>query len=151
MKSLDRERDRAELLRRMEHLQADTPARWGRMSAAQMVCHLADAFRMALGEQAVTDVSRLRDRTFIKVIALYLPAPWPPGIQTVREIDQGAGGGTCPGDFAGDVAAVGDLMQRVAGPRAAWPRHPIFGRMSRRAWLRWGYLHVDHHLRQFGG
>jgi hypothetical protein len=28
--------------------------------------------------------------------------------------------------------------------------HPIFGAMSERAWLRWGYLHMDHHLRQFG-
>jgi hypothetical protein len=30
-----------------------------------------------------------------------------------------------------------------------WPAHPIFGAMTRRAWMRWGYLHVDHHLRQF--
>jgi hypothetical protein len=28
--------------------------------------------------------------------------------------------------------------------------HPIFGPMSDAAWLRWGYLHMDHHLRQFG-
>ena len=30
-----------------------------------------------------------------------------------------------------------------------WPAHPIFGPMTLRAWMRWGYLHVDHHLRQF--
>lgn len=28
--------------------------------------------------------------------------------------------------------------------------HPGFGRMSQSDWLRWGYRHVDHHLRQFG-
>jgi hypothetical protein len=28
--------------------------------------------------------------------------------------------------------------------------HPIFGPMSKADWLRWGYLHMDHHLRQFG-
>jgi len=28
--------------------------------------------------------------------------------------------------------------------------HPIFGRMSLWEWQRWGYLHTDHHLRQFG-
>jgi hypothetical protein len=26
----------------------------------------------------------------------------------------------------------------------------VFGRMSQAAWLRWAYLHMDHHLRQFG-
>jgi hypothetical protein len=30
------------------------------------------------------------------------------------------------------------------------PTHPFFGPMSREDWLRWGYLHADHHLRQFG-
>ena len=29
-------------------------------------------------------------------------------------------------------------------------RHPFFGAMSPNQWLRWGYLHTDHHLRQFG-
>jgi hypothetical protein len=31
-----------------------------------------------------------------------------------------------------------------------WQRHPIFGVMTEQEWLRWGYLHMDHHLRQFG-
>jgi hypothetical protein len=28
--------------------------------------------------------------------------------------------------------------------------HPIFGVMNESEWLRWAYLHMDHHLRQFG-
>jgi len=28
--------------------------------------------------------------------------------------------------------------------------HPIFGQMTEKEWMRWGYLHSDHHLRQFG-
>ncbi|HEV2663419.1 MAG TPA: DUF1569 domain-containing protein [Blastocatellia bacterium] len=28
--------------------------------------------------------------------------------------------------------------------------HPYFGAMSESQWMRWGYLHCDHHLRQFG-
>ena len=30
------------------------------------------------------------------------------------------------------------------------PPHPIFGPLSHAAWLRWAWLHTDHHLRQFG-
>jgi hypothetical protein len=26
----------------------------------------------------------------------------------------------------------------------------MFGSMQRTDWLRWGWLHADHHLRQFG-
>jgi hypothetical protein len=28
--------------------------------------------------------------------------------------------------------------------------HSIFGSMTNQDWMRWGYLHADHHLRQFG-
>ena len=41
-------------------------------------------------------------------------------------------------------------VERFATQRGGWPAHPIFGRMSEAEWLRWGYLHTDHHLRQFG-
>jgi hypothetical protein len=27
--------------------------------------------------------------------------------------------------------------------------HPLFGSMEHADWMRWGYLHTDHHLRQF--
>jgi len=26
----------------------------------------------------------------------------------------------------------------------------MFPEMNEREWMRWGYLHADHHLRQFG-
>ena len=31
-----------------------------------------------------------------------------------------------------------------------WQAHPMFGLMPDRDWLRWAYLHMNHHLRQFG-
>jgi hypothetical protein len=60
--------------------------------------------------------------------------------------------GTKPGDFAADLAELESLVERIAtvGKGYDWPAHPIFGRMSESAWMRWAYLHVDHHLRQFG-
>ncbi len=152
MKTLAREQDRAEVLGRLKAVRPDSPRRWGRMSAHQMVCHLSDAFLMGLGQKGVSDATGLRQRTVIKWIALYMPLPWPPGRTRTRpEIDQEVGG-TTPGDFAADVARLEALVEGVtAQPRSfEWPPHPIFGRMSEAAWLRWGYLHMDHHLRQFG-
>jgi hypothetical protein len=153
VKSLARSQDAAEILSRLERLRPDSARRWGRMTVHQMVCHLADAFRMVTGEKAVVEISSAAQRTVVKWIALYAPLPWPGGrISTVPEFDQCQGRGTAPEDFAADVVRVRALVERMrreAGT-VAWPRHPIFGRMSVADWLRWGYLHVDHHLRQFG-
>jgi len=83
-------------------------------------------------------------------MALNLPVPWPSGILTRPEIDQEAGG-TKPTEFASDVAQVESLLDLMAAQgRTTCPAHPIFGRMSQKAGLRWAYLHTDHHLRQFG-
>ena len=151
MKTLANAGDRAALLQRLNAIRPDSPRRWGKMSAHEMVCHLGDAFRMATGEKAVSPATSVLQRTLVKWTALYAPLPWPPGILTRPEIEQGLGG-TCPGDFASDVAAVATILDAFARRDGSveWPPHPIFGPLSRKAWLRWGYLHTDHHLRQFG-
>lgn len=152
MKTLAREHDKAEVLGRLRALRPDSARRWGRMSAHQMVCHLSDAFLMGLGQKSVSHAAGLRQRTMIKWIALYLPLPWPTGtLRTRPEIDQEVGG-TTPSDFAADVARLEGLVALLTTqPRSfEWQPHPIFGRISEGAWLRWGYLHMDHHLRQFG-
>ncbi len=115
-----------------------------------MICHLSDAFLMMTGEKAVSSASVRMPRVLVKWIALYLPLRWPEGILTRPEIDQQCGG-TRPVEFAADVVRVETLLDVVTMPKARFePEHPVFGRMSHKAWLRWGYMHMDHHLRQFG-
>jgi Protein of unknown function (DUF1569) len=151
MKTLARAGDRSEILRRVRLVSADARPRWGRMSAPQMICHLGDAFCMATGEMTTSPATGLVERTVVKWIALYAPFRWPPGIRTRPEIDAQVAG-TKPGEFAADLARLEAVFALVtAEPRVFdWAVHPIFGRMSDRDWLRWGYLHMDHHLRQFG-
>jgi len=151
MKTLARDDDKAEILRRLAALTPRSERRWGKMTVHQMVCHLADGFRMSSGERAVKDVAALHRRTIVKWIALYAPMRWPPEIQTVPEIDALVAG-TPPGEFAADLADVAVRLEAflaMARDGRCVP-HPIFGRLSPSAWMRWGYLHMDHHLRQFG-
>ena len=151
MKTLARPRDRAEILRRLRAVRPDSVRRWGRMSPHQMVCHLADSLRMVMGQKAVSDATSPLQRTIVKWIVLYVPLHWPAGIPTRPEVDQEQDG-TKPVEFAADVAQVEELLEYVTANANTLHRkvHPIFGSMSAAAWLRWAYLHTDHHLRQFG-
>ena len=149
MRTLARPDDLAELLRRLQSVHAASAARWGRMSAHQMICHLSDAMLVATGRKAATPRTGPLQRTLIKWIALYFPARWPAGIATPAEIDQHVAG-TRPQEFARDVQELETRLRRFAEEQPIRPPHPIFGVMSRKAWLRWAYLHTDHHLRQFG-
>ena len=151
MKSLASEADRAEIFARLERVRPDSARRWGRMSVHQMVCHLADANRMALGRKQATSPCGLLQRTVVKWVALYAPLRWPPGIVTSPELDQLGVVATPPTDFAADLAEVAALLRiMLADTRSLTRPHPVFGPMTEAAWLRWAYLHTDHHLRQFG-
>jgi hypothetical protein len=152
MKTLGRECDKAEVFRRLRALRHDSIRRWGRMSAHQMVCHLSDACRLLTGGRPARLVASPVPRPVMKCVALYVPVRWPAGLPTTPELDQDVGG-TRPVDFDADVAELVRLLDQISTDRRghlAGSLHPIFGRMSESAWLRWAYLHADHHLRQFG-
>ena len=151
MKTLARQQDKEEIVRRLKSVRPDSTRKWGRMSPHQMICHLNDTFLAVTGQKPVSSVAHPLQRTVVKWFALYVPMRWPPGIPTRPEIDQEIGG-TKPAEFAADVAQLESLIELVTARKGEfeWHAHPIFGQMSESAWMRWAYLHMDHHLRQFG-
>lgn len=151
MKSLANPRDREEIATRLASIHAGSPRRWGKMTAHQMICHVTDALRMSLGEMQVSRATRLLPRPILRFGALWVPTPWPHGFPARPELDQ-QHGGTAPEVFERDLAELHRAFDRFTTrpPAFAWPEHPDFGRMTRTSWMRCGYLHIDHHLRQFG-
>ena len=133
---------------RLDGLQPATPAKWGKMNAHQMVCHLVDSFRAVAGEKPVSSVVNLFGRTVLRWAALHTPVPWVHGVPTRPEMAQGVGG-TPPADWASDCA---ELRRRISEfPQCTqFVQHPMMGTLSLDEWRIWGYRHVDHHFRQFG-
>jgi len=119
------------------------------MSCHQMVVHLSDSFRLPLGERKAGMARVPIPRGVFKWLALYVPMKWPHGVRTMPEMEQGVGG-TAPVEFQKDREKLRELITRFCAARMNAVPHPIFGEMSEQDWQRWGYLHCDHHLRQFG-
>jgi hypothetical protein len=150
MKTLDVAEDLAGIRGRIASLTANDTAVWGSMNVGQMVCHLSDAFEISLGEREAAPLKPPMPRALLKRLALYAPMKWPKGVDTVPEINQCKGAGTTPAEFASDVARLLGKLESFAAVSYLAPAHSIFGGMTRKDWMRWGYLHTDHHLRQFG-
>jgi hypothetical protein len=155
-KTLSNPANKQEIVDRLQKIQPSSPRLWGRMTAHSMICHLADSFRVTTGEKPWT-TARIsvppipRPRRFVKWVALEVPIAWPRGLQTRPEVDPEKIG-TPPLDFEADVQELYRLFDRFTRrPRDfKWQPHPMFGLMADADWMRWGYLHMDHHLRQFG-
>ena len=154
MKSLSNPAQKQELLERIACVLPTSTRLWGKMSAHQMICHLADGYRVYTGEiQAEPVPAPAIVKAVVRTAALYLPLHWPKGrIPTLPKIDQVAGYGTHPAEFAKDVQVLRSLLEQFSRlPEGhIFNQHPGLGRLSYSQWMRLGYLHADHHLRQFG-
>ena len=138
----------AALLQRVQRLRADSPARWGRMDAAQMLAHCQQTLRVVLG-----------DLKMKRILVGYLfgglakkstlsPRPYKPNLPTAPEFRI-----TDKRDFERERTAFVALVQRcAAGGPAAITRdpHPFFGPLTTDEWEVHMWKHLDHHLRQFG-
>jgi hypothetical protein len=137
---------RQEIQQRLAHLVPDRAPLWGKFNAPRMVVHVADSIRMALGELPVAAKNTPLQLPLLKHLAIYV-LPFPRGTHTAPELLARA-----PAAWNGEIVALSALVERFSArsPRDTWPRHPIFGAMSGRAWGVLAYRHCDHHFRQFG-
>jgi hypothetical protein len=149
MKSLASVEVLSETRDRLMGLLAEDKALWGKMTAGQMVRHLSCAYDVALGDREVAPLKATIPPPVMKWIALRSGLRWPKNVATTPELIR-ALEEECSGNFMDSVRETAEKMELVAkGTR--WTRqHPMFGAMSAKDWMRWGYLHANHHLRQFG-
>lgn len=136
----------AELARRVARLTPDARPRWGRMTCPQMVVHVTDALALYLGELQTATKHTPLCYPPLKQMVIYL-LPMPRNVPTARELKT-----RVAGEWTNELAALRAALTRFcrAAERTDWPAHPLFGRMSCRAYGVLAYKHTDHHLRQFG-
>jgi hypothetical protein len=146
MKSLWNPQLHGDVVARVARLTPDTRPQWGRMTCPQMVVHITDAFGMYCGDIPV-GFKRTPIQYFpIKHAFLYL-LPMPKNVPTARELKS-----RVPGEWDFEMERLRKAISQFADQRTRtdWPLHPIFGRMSARAYGVLAYKHTNHHLRQFG-
>jgi hypothetical protein len=138
---------REELERRVRALRSDARRQWGMMSVDQMLWHVNESFRMALGE---AQFQPIKTPPLPKPVMrwLLLNVPWPKGrAPTYREMVASKNY-----DFAAEQSRCLQFIDRMADRRldGDWPVNPTVGRMTGRQWSQLQAKHLDHHLKQFG-
>jgi hypothetical protein len=141
---------RDEFLALLAPLETTTPARWGGMSAQQMVEHLEWVFAISNGrvpvDCPVPEAERERVKPFLRS---NMPTPrgfenpvLTGGLPPLRHP-------TLDAAKAALRAEAGRFLAAAAEPDV--PRtHPLFGPLGRDDWSRAHYKHAHHHLLQFG-
>lgn len=150
------------VLLRIHSLTPTSARAWGTMSVGGMLCHLDDAFtRVPRRDETGTNPARNDTeaaanhgaswigRRLLRPLALHTPLPWARNMPTVAQVDQ-LRGGTPPSTFHRDQAKLlASLFLFFHDADWTGRPHPFMGPLTHWEWMRWAWLHTDHHLRQF--
>lgn len=151
VKSFCHRDDQLEIIDRLQSLRSTDGPQWGRMYAGAMVRHLVESHEMAMQKLTVNTpaISLLRG-PHGRWLALRMPLQWGKNMPTLREINIMQRQNFTI-DFSREQATLLKLIDAFCSCRSDTlrPEHPLLGRFTREDWMRWGYLHADHHLRQF--
>lgn len=148
MKSLYDPADREALLSRVTTLRPEATRQWGKMEAAQMLCHCSRALETATGDRP------MKQKFLGKLVTPFIRS------SVLGEKPFGKNAPTDPTfvvsderDFAKERTRLVGLINRFVergAAAAAKESHAFFGKLSGAEWGQLMYKHIDHHLRQFG-
>lgn len=136
-----------EVLGRLEHLSPMSEAQWGKMNVAQMMAHVTANLEMAMSHERVKQafVGRIFGSVAKRQI---LTKGMMKNIGTLASLKIADQRG-----FETEQEALHDVLERFyQGGEAGMTKQPheFFGCLTPNEWARLQYLHIDHHLSQFG-
>ncbi len=140
------DKDRADLLLRIQAFEAGATRRWGTLTPAPALAHMGRQIQLALGELEAKPI-RLSPLRYLGLNYLAIHwMPWPRGIRAPPVfLDPTAE------DVAAEQQRLIDLIEAAVarGQEGEWAAHPLFGSLPGRTWGVLMARHLDHHLRQF--
>jgi Protein of unknown function (DUF1569) len=146
MKSIYNPTDNSELVQRINQLNLNSKAQWGKMSVDQMLKHTNAASEVAFGKQ------ELKINFLMKLVGKLLK-------NKVFNSEFKKNSPTAPEFIFKDSydfeTSKNELIKNVqllqdGHTTIKVMNHPFWGKMTYEDWDKLMYKHLDHHLRQFG-
>mgnify|MGYP001813962522 CR=1 FL=1 len=148
MKSLFTTEAYNEITSRIEKLDENTQAKWGKMNVSQMLTHCNFPLQVAL-QDITLDKPNIFKRLLFSMFksSLYDDKPWKQNLPTAKEFIV-----SDSKDFTSEKKRLLTKMKQFHAEKTktVWPPHPMFGDFTIEQWGKMQYKHLDHHLNQFG-
>ncbi len=139
------------VLSALDKLNADSKARWGTMTAKQMLIHLIQSSKMMHLENTKLVI---KEKYIEKAIAfLYTDKPISKGIEIPKDIGYNFDDGIAEDievkkeDLINSTNTMLSFLSENTDFKAM---HPFFGELNTQQWLLFHKKHFTHHLSQFG-
>jgi len=145
MKSLFNPEVHQEVINRIETLNENSSANWGKMNVGQMTWHCQGPFNIMLQKNDYGMKPSWFAKVFFKK-SLYNDKPWRKNLPTAKFLKAKE-----DKDLNTEKAKLVGLINEAHTHRnkTEWKPHPAFGYFTAAQWGQMQYKHLDHHLKQF--
>jgi Protein of unknown function (DUF1569) len=139
------------IISRINNLTVQSKRRWGKMSVEQMLAHCSDQIRLSLSQKQPHETPNFFNRNVMKYFGLWLPRIPLRNLKAPIDMNQQYFG-TASADIETEKTNLVELLKQVRAlpDDSILQPHPMYGKLNRKQWGRFMYVHLDHHLRQFG-
>jgi hypothetical protein len=141
--------DYGNIVLRIKKLNPDSGRLWGKMTLPEMLEHCAIQLKLAMDllPRQHLESTFLYRTALGRWLSLYV-IPWPhgfetPGIMNMQTNNMPVGG------FEEERASLLSLLGKVEITQRFAP-HPFYGSINKKDWGRLMWVHLNHHLKQFG-
>ena len=138
---------REELISRIETLNENSKAEWGKMTIAEMLKHCILWEQMVSGEVKCKRV--FLGRIFGKMALNGVLKSEKPMMRNARSAPEVVAKEGVADITAGKKEWIERMQKNATSPQPYF-MHPFFGKMTKEQLGYHAYMHTDHHLRQFG-
>ena len=136
---------RAEVIARIEKLNQNSSALWGKMNAAQMMAHCQAQLRVALGDEKLPQSFIGKLFGWLAKKSLTEEKPFSKNLPTAPSFlvkNQP--------EFETERKKLVAMINRFNEASITRDTHPFFGKLTLDEWSKGTWKHLDHHLKQFG-
>jgi hypothetical protein len=138
-----------EVIARIKLLTPHSKRFWGEMSVEEMLLHCNVALRRTMTSTATPVKSTLKQK-LLKWYFFNIAAGFPKNVQAPKVVDVKRSQLKPEAFEEEQEKLIQNLREFQKSEKQFAPNHPIFGLLTRREWGRFTWMHLDHHLRQFG-
>lgn len=138
-----------EIITRANALKETDRPQWGTMTATEMLHHCNRVLNATMLGEA-SDKKRTFKQFILKFIFVKIMPRFPKGAKAPGRFDLKKNPASVI-DFEKEKSEFVEMIRQFARNEKEFNvHHPIFGNLSNKEWGLFTWMHMDHHLRQFG-
>jgi hypothetical protein len=137
-----------EVVKRIQKVQPSAKPRWGCMTEVEMFFHLNEALRRTMMTRQEPKRSTLKQK-ILKIYFIYIAPQFPKNVEAPKFVNMKKNSFQLQGFEQEQNKLIERVNEFQQSQKELAQSHPIFGRLTRKQWGIFTWMHLDHHLRQF--